>query len=226
MSSDRLFPFCPLSRRPGRPPTLSEGERRQRILEAAGEVFVARGYAAARMDDVAKGCGMSKKTVYQAFETKERLFTELVAAALGAMPALDLGEEAGREDGEAFLRKALQDLTEILLHPRQIALARLVIAETQAAPELALGLHEKGMGGAKAILSEAVMILKRRGLLAPQADADLGSFLLGAVIGDAAILSLIGRAPPPTPAAIAERIDRLFAMLRPTLFAPSPDHSA
>src|SRR5436305_15084070 len=57
-------------------------ERRQAIIEAALDEFVARGFAATRLDDVAKRAGVAKGTIYLHFKDKEALFQELIRTAL------------------------------------------------------------------------------------------------------------------------------------------------
>lgn len=51
-------------------------EARQRILAAAQDEFLLRGYSGAGMDRIAASLGMSKRTLYQAFPSKEALFRE------------------------------------------------------------------------------------------------------------------------------------------------------
>src|SRR4029077_7946000 len=57
------------------------------ILDAALAVFAQKGYAAARMDDIAARAGVTKGTIYLYFENKEAVFKTLVRESLGA--ALD-----------------------------------------------------------------------------------------------------------------------------------------
>src|SRR5712692_4084285 len=57
-------------------------ERRQAIIDAALDEFVARGFAATRLDDVAKRAGVAKGTIYLHFKDKEALFQELIRTAL------------------------------------------------------------------------------------------------------------------------------------------------
>jgi AcrR family transcriptional regulator len=56
--------------------------RRGAILDAALEEFSARGFAAARLDDVARRAGIAKGTIYLYFADKEALFQELVRSQL------------------------------------------------------------------------------------------------------------------------------------------------
>lgn len=62
-------------------------ERPQELLEAALAVFVERGFAAARLEEVAKRAGVSKGTVYLYFSSKEELLKALVQSAI--VPELD-----------------------------------------------------------------------------------------------------------------------------------------
>src|SRR5437764_4133543 len=53
-------------------------ERRGAIIAAAMDEFIARGFAATRLDDVAKRAGVAKGTIYLHFKDKESMFEELV----------------------------------------------------------------------------------------------------------------------------------------------------
>src|ERR1700751_2441142 len=57
-------------------------ERRQAIVEAALEEFVARGFTATRLDDIAKRAGVAKGTIYLHFKDKESMFEELIRTAI------------------------------------------------------------------------------------------------------------------------------------------------
>src|SRR6201984_2357269 len=57
-------------------------ERRAAIVAAAFDEFIARGFAATRLDDVAKRAGVAKGTIYLHFKDKEALFEELVRTAI------------------------------------------------------------------------------------------------------------------------------------------------
>ena len=55
-----------------------KAERPGEILDAAFEEFIKRGYAATRLEDVAERAGVTKGTIYFYFETKERVFEEMI----------------------------------------------------------------------------------------------------------------------------------------------------
>ena len=62
----------------GRPLRLPRSARRKQLLEAAQEVFVAQGYHAAAMDDIAERAGVSKPVLYQHFPGKLELYLALL----------------------------------------------------------------------------------------------------------------------------------------------------
>ena len=70
-----------------KPRALGKAERREAILAAALEEFSASGFAATRLDDVARRAGVAKGTIYLYFRDKESLFQELVRATLSPMSA-------------------------------------------------------------------------------------------------------------------------------------------
>ena len=55
-----------------------KAERPAEILDAAFEEFVKNGYAATRLEDVAARANVTKGTIYFYFETKERVFDEMI----------------------------------------------------------------------------------------------------------------------------------------------------
>jgi len=86
-------------------------ERREALLDAALEVFAARGYHGSSIDDIAQAAGVSKALIYEHFESKkdlhaslletqsEELFVRLASAAATAEP----GEVRLRAGVDAFL---------------------------------------------------------------------------------------------------------------------------
>src|SRR5262245_23598889 len=77
-----------------------QSKRREAILSAALDVFSSSGFAAARLDDVARHAGIAKGTIYLYFRDKESLFQELVRTMLspvvGTIEAAPLAELPAR----------------------------------------------------------------------------------------------------------------------------------
>ena len=111
--------------------------RRAAILSAALDEFSARGFAAARLDDVAKRAGVAKGTIYLHFRDKEQLFQELIRAELS--PFADRVEAVLKFD--VPLRQLGSLLVEAFMSQvyatRRKDVIRLILAEGQRFPKLA-----------------------------------------------------------------------------------------
>lgn len=78
-------------------PTGAREEKHTDILQAAIRVFSEHGFDGAKMEYIAKEAGIGKGTVYEYFESKERLFEEILKFSvekfrLGLRDCLDQGE--------------------------------------------------------------------------------------------------------------------------------------
>src|SRR3978361_1929283 len=75
MQPSRPVPVPPAAQRTSR---LPRGARRLQLLRAAQDVFVAQGFHAAAMDDIADRAGVSKPVLYQHFPGKRELYLALL----------------------------------------------------------------------------------------------------------------------------------------------------
>jgi AcrR family transcriptional regulator len=188
----------PLRARRGRPCQIAVPERRQLVLDAAEEVFFESGYGSASMDDIARRAGMSKKTLYRLFETKESLFAAMVAARRAVLDAMIDGHECASDAAaEDVLRSYLGKVARFVLAPRQAALYRLVIAESLRTPELANAFYHEGPCKVRAVLEHWLAGKHQAGILNvsdPERDAGM---LCSMVIGELQMRLLVGalRAP-------------------------------
>src|SRR5437588_578500 len=99
---------APARRRKGTPAQDARVARREKrraaILDAALEEFAARGFAATRLDDIARRAKIAKGTIYLYFRDKEGLFQELVRSMLsplvGAIEAAPMAELPAHEVAE------------------------------------------------------------------------------------------------------------------------------
>jgi AcrR family transcriptional regulator len=119
-------------------PSAAPPGKREAILAAALEEFSARGFAAARLDDVAGRAGVAKGTIYLYFRDKETLFQELVRAELSPVVA---ALEATQGAGDVPLRMVAERL--ITIFAREIFathrkdVIRLVLTEGPRFPAIA-----------------------------------------------------------------------------------------
>ena len=57
-------------------------QRMEKLLDAATQVFAARGYAGTRVDDIVEATGMSRRTLYQLFDSVDAILTEVYERAV------------------------------------------------------------------------------------------------------------------------------------------------
>jgi AcrR family transcriptional regulator len=121
------------SRRPGRPRASEGGGSRARLLDAAAEVFAARGFRAATVDQITAAAELSKGTFYWNFATKEDLFLTLLEERVDkparALMAITRDAPAERPTASAVNEGLAQLLGEerevlLLLHEYWAAAAR------------------------------------------------------------------------------------------------------
>ena len=118
--------------------------RPQEIVAAAMEVFAERGFAAARLEEVAARAGVSKGTLYLYFASKEELFKAVIRAAI--LPNLYQAEAlVASAGGPCFpvLERLLRMVAQLIATTRMAVIPRLVIAEAGNFPELAAFYHRE-----------------------------------------------------------------------------------
>ncbi len=113
-------------------------DRPDEVLDAAVHLFMERGFAATRVDDIAAAAGISKGAVYQYFNTKQAIFEALVRRAVG--PLVDEAVTASAErpgDPAKVIERLARAVATRLKDPTRAAIPLLVIAEATSFPELA-----------------------------------------------------------------------------------------
>ena len=150
----KLFQGCPLSRCQDEPqgsaPTLGERlcqtfsrQRRKEarpgeIAEAALELFVEKGFAATKLDEVAQRAGVSKGTVYLYFKSKEDLLRSVIEHSVIPLFALsDQLVEALWDTPDVLLRDLMTGWWQQVGTTKLGGIPKLLLSEAQNFPELA-----------------------------------------------------------------------------------------
>lgn len=131
-------PPRPVSRRRAPRWRRRKDARPDEILEAALDVFATRGYAAARLDEVARRAGVTKGTIYLYYRGKAALFKAVVRRSL--IPNIERAEAANAaHTGSAAdaLRQFIRTLWHTVGETRLGAIPKLIIAEAANFPEVA-----------------------------------------------------------------------------------------
>jgi AcrR family transcriptional regulator len=140
--------------------SMRAAERREAIIDASLIEFSAKGFAAARLEDIAARAGVGKGTIYLYFADKEALFQELIRTSivpivgrLGAPPAP--GTPA-RELLERFIRMFMTEVYDT----RRADIVRLMVAEGARFPQLAEFYYRevvaRGIAGMQMLIQYAI----------------------------------------------------------------------
>jgi AcrR family transcriptional regulator len=131
-------------------------ERRQAIIEAAMDEFIARGFAATRLDDVAKRAGVAKGTIYLHFKDKEALFQELIRTALGPLISRLASPPPPGGSVRTALEAFAQTFAQEVVATRRGDIVRLIIAEGARFPAIADFYYRevvsRGMAGMRSLI--------------------------------------------------------------------------
>lgn len=166
---------------------LASPRSRDRLLavrDAAVAEFRLHGYLGGSVDEIARGSGVSKPTIYSYFDTKERLFLDaigdaLISAYTGLSP---VGGWSSARTAREAVRAFLLDWARRLLSPETIALRRTVIGEAERFPRLASLWALTNATYGDRPLAEALTAMSRAGLLdLPRGDLPLRQLIAMAV---------------------------------------------
>jgi AcrR family transcriptional regulator len=121
----------------------SKQARHEELISAAFSLFIERGFAATRLEDVALKAGVAKGTVVVHFPTKEALFTAVVLEHV--TPSVQRAESLRDAPGSPrerivglvrFIHDSLQD-------PHVGGIPKLIVAEVGNFPDLGRSFHEQ-----------------------------------------------------------------------------------
>ncbi|MEZ5584901.1 MAG: TetR/AcrR family transcriptional regulator [Candidatus Competibacteraceae bacterium] len=177
--------------RTGRP---KSEEKRDAIIDAASDLFLARGLRATSMDAVAEQAGVSKQTVYSHFRNKEELFREVVVTKV---ESYGFAETALPEDQnlEAALFTLGTRFIDLLLDDEVVAMHRVVIGESVGYPKIAKLFYETGPGTAIRAIAKFLEKLMELGLLKADDPRYTAVLFLNMVRGHYQMQCLMGLQP-------------------------------
>jgi len=134
------------------------GLKRNAILDAATDIFLSTGYAAASMDAISQAAGVSKATVYNHFVGKEALFGAIIEAQCQTLLSPLMTSGIRTREPNVALRAIADRFIELVMSETALALYRVVMAEAPRFPELAHVFYDNGpaqaISGLAAYLSE------------------------------------------------------------------------
>jgi AcrR family transcriptional regulator len=157
--------------------------RPQELLAAALAQFVERGFAATRLEDVARRAGVSKGTLYLYFENKEELFKAVVREHI--VHAIGAAEQTVAEfEGHsgALLRAILMRWWDQIGATELAGITRLMMAEANNFPDLAQFYNEEVIARGNGLISSVLVRGIARGDFRPHDPAVMTPVLTAPVL--------------------------------------------
>jgi AcrR family transcriptional regulator len=136
----------------GRPPRDLAGDVQERILDAAQELFLEKGFRSTSIDEVAEKAPASKPTIYAHFPGKEALFTAVVGRTISELTDFGGFTPQGRTIQDKLSSVALEIIERFIADTRD--LTRATIAEAQRFPELSRNVHDAARDRAAGAVSQ------------------------------------------------------------------------
>src|SRR5688572_1384280 len=145
-----------------------KADRPAEIVEAALSVFAEKGFAAAKLEDIARRAGVSKGAIYLYFETKEDVFRAVVGQAIapnvGAVKAMAAAHPGPLAD---LLRSVTTHIAAVVSHTPLGGVLKMVVGEARNFPEIARVWHDELVSQALGAMAEAIAAAQARGEVKP-----------------------------------------------------------
>lgn len=196
-----------------------KADRPDEIVAAAFEVFAEKGFAAARLDDIAARAGVSKGAIYLYFATKEDIFQAVVeqgvAPNLHNLAALAAANPQNFPD---LIRAFAQVMAQVASTTPLGGIIKMVIGEARNFPELARVWHDRLIVPALGALSAAIAAAQARGEIRPgdprhYAAGLISPLLVGVIWRET--FTPIGAEPFDLPALMEQHVETLLRGMVP-----------
>jgi AcrR family transcriptional regulator len=189
-----------------RPKNGDDAAVRERILEAAFDLFMEQGYSGASMLQIATRAKVSKRDLYARVGSKQDMLISCISERSAKMrwtPA-ELPTVHDRDSLTAVLTAFGTRLFTEVTHPAVVSVFRLAIAEATAAPEVARALDVQGRRPNQAPLNEILDAACSSGLLRGD-PVEMSERFLALLWGDRFMSLLLRIAERPSTAQIKRR---------------------
>jgi len=130
----------------GRPSKDLAGDVQARILDAAQQLFLEKGFRSTSIDEIAERAPASKPTIYAHFPGKEALFTAVVSRTISELTDFEGFVPQGRTMEEKLTNLAMEIVKRFIAD--SLDLTRVTIAEARRFPELSRHVHGAARGRA------------------------------------------------------------------------------
>ena len=169
-----------LRKRSGRPPDAAiEG----RILAAAGQLMMERGYSGSTMDDIAAAAQVSKITLYRRFPDKRSLLKSVVETKCRTfLPHNTFALPQGSPPDKVLEHIGVQ-LLSLISDPEAVNLVRMLVTEGPKMPEVVDDFFASGPRPVKAKMAEMLESFRKQGYLSFDSAEEAREMFYGLVVG-------------------------------------------
>ena len=147
----------------GRPPKDLAGDVQVRILDAAHQLFLEKGYRSASIDDISEMAPASKPTIYAHFPGKEALFAAVVARTISGLTDFEGFVPEGRTLHDKLMSLGAAIVEQVV--GQSLGMVRATIAEAQRFPDLSRNVHDaardRSVSAVSQLLNDATEKLAR-----------------------------------------------------------------
>jgi AcrR family transcriptional regulator len=199
-------------------PPAPQDALRGRIIGAAFEAFLAKGYAETSMHEIATRAKVSKRDLYANFPNKQALLITCISNRAARMRlAPDMPAPRTREELASTLRTVGSTVIRDVSAPAVMAIYRLAISEAERSPDVARTLNASRLGNRNA-LAELMARAQAAGVLGPGDPQEMMEQFFALLWGDLMLSRLLGAQKVPKPEAIGQRARKATAAFL-TLYA-------
>jgi TetR/AcrR family transcriptional repressor of mexJK operon len=196
---------------------------RDRILDAATELFLGRGYGSTNLEQVAAKAGVTKPTVYSHFGSKQGLLDAMIARHTDVRLQHFASRLHGRGDPRSDLMQFAEAFVTTVMSEEARAWQRLGTAESDRYPELGAAFFNSGPKRVFEALADYLRREKKAGRLTfPNAHRAAEQFL-GMLVGMDLLRSLVGQ-PKTTPAELKKRCRETVAVFLSAYGTEASEH--
>lgn len=190
-------------------------DRPQEITEAAFAAFAEKGYAATRVEEVARRAGVSKGLLYLYFKTKEELFKAVVRSfVVPRLDALTASLDTAEGSTEEFLRGPFLAFAKKLPGSPVAVVIRLMIAEGPKHPDLVQFYWDNVISRGLTMISGLLERGVTSGEFRRTAVNDIPHLLIMPVVFSAIFRLLFEKQSLDTDALIEAHVDMLIAHMK------------
>lgn len=168
--------------------------KRKLVIAAAQRVFLEQGYGATSMARIAEAAEVSKRTVYNHFESKYVLFSAVIMRLCeDVMPSSADSKSKQTWSQEEYLKWLAVNFLQHIYDSEQIELYRTLVAESRNFPELGIQFFDGPVSTSERVIYDYFVSQRQAGTLSIKSPSTAASQFLGMLKTDLQMKLLLGK---------------------------------